>query len=162
MTAAVRRLPHCSARAARAPGCCAAAPAAAAAGRADRRVAARGRKRFAADRGLIAIALIIAVVGKVAALVAALLIIGLALPKLLLRRGDQPEIMLGVLIIVFGRDRISGTLRVAGKLKIFFGHMGGGSANFHVRPVGLVHARQWILVMTTFAVATAHSLVLTV
>lgn len=99
------------------------------------------RKRFAADRGLIALALIIAVVGKVAALVAARLVVGLALAKLLLRCGDQPEIMLGVLIIILGRDRISGTLRVAGKLKIFFGDMRGGSANFHVRPVGLVHAR---------------------
>lgn len=99
------------------------------------------RKRFAADRGLIALALIIAVVSKVAALVAARLVVGLALAKLLLRCGDQPEIMLGVLIIILGRDRISGTLRVAGKLKIFFGDMRGGSANFHVRPVGLVHAR---------------------
>lgn len=99
------------------------------------------RKRFAADRRLIALALIIAVVGKVAALVAAWLVVGLALAKLLLRCGDQPEIMLGVLIIILGRDRISGTLRVAGKLKIFFGDMRGGSANFHVRPVGLIHAR---------------------
>ena len=99
------------------------------------------RKRFAANRRLIVVALVIAVVSEIAALVAALLVVGLALAKLFLRRGDQPEIMLGVLIIVLGRDRVSGTLRIAGQLKIFFGDVGRSSANFYVRSVGLVHAR---------------------
>ena len=99
------------------------------------------RKRFAADRGLVVVALVIAVVSDIAALVAALLVIGLALAKLFLRRRDQPEIMLGVLIIILGGNRISGTLRIAGKLKIFLGDVGRGSTNFHVGSVGLVQAR---------------------
>jgi hypothetical protein len=71
--------------------------------------------------------------------------------------------MFGVLIVVLGRDRIAGTLRVARQLEIFLGNVGGRSPDFHVRSVGLVHARQWILVMmTTFAVATPHALILTV
>ena len=82
-------------------------------------------------------------------MLALLLVIGLALAKLFLRGGDQAEIMFGVLIIVFGRDRIAGTLRVAGELQIFLGDVGRGPPNFHVRSVGLVHARQWILMMTT-------------
>jgi hypothetical protein len=118
-------------------------------------------KRLAADGRLI-VAIVVTVVRTVAALLAALLEIGLALAKLLLRRRDQTEVMLGVLIIIFGRDRVSGALRIASKLKIFFGDVGCRSPNFHVRSVGLVHARQWILMMTTFAVATPHSLVLTV
>ena len=49
------------------------------------------------------------------ALLAALLVsVRLALAKLLLRSGNKPEVMLGVLIIVLGRDRISGTLRISG------------------------------------------------
>ncbi len=100
------------------------------------------RRNRLADGGLIAVvAIVVTVVRKVAALLAAArLIVGLALAKLLLCRGDQPEIMLGVLIIVFGRDRISGTLRVAGKLKIFLGDVRCRSPDFHVRSVGLVHA----------------------
>ena len=87
-----------------------------------------------------------------------------------LRGGDQAEIMLGVLVVVFGRDRIAGALRVAGQLEVFLGDVGGIASDLQVRSVGLVHARQWILVMvmmmttaTTFtAVATPHALVLTV
>jgi hypothetical protein len=117
------------------------------------------RRKRLADRGLV-VAVVISFV--VAALVAALLIIGLGLAKLLLGGGDQPEIMLGMLIIVFGRDGVAGTLRIACKLEIFLRDVGRRAADFHVRSVGLVHARQRILVMATFAVATAHSLVLTV
>ena len=100
------------------------------------------------------------VVGNVAAHVAALLLleIRLALAKLFLRGRDQAEIMFGVLVIVFGGDRVAGTLRIAGQLKIFLGNVGSGSPNFHVRSIGLVHARQWILMMATFAVATPHAL----
>ena len=70
------------------------------------------------------IAVIVAVVGHIAAHSTArllLLEIGLILAKLFLRGGDQTEIMFGVLIIIFGGDRISGTLRVASELEIFFG-----------------------------------------
>jgi len=73
------------------------------------------RERLAADRRLL-VALVVTLVGHIAALLTALLIVGLALPKLLLGRSDQAEIMFGVLIIIFGRYRIAGTLRIARKL----------------------------------------------
>jgi hypothetical protein len=126
---------------------------------------ARG-KRLAADGRLLVAVLIVAVIGNIAARLALLLVIGRALAELLLRRRDQAEVMLGMLIIILGRDWVAGTLRVAGKLEIFFGDVRRRSPNFHVRSVGLVHTRQWILMMmmaaTTFAVATPHALVLTV
>jgi hypothetical protein len=57
-------------------------------------------------------------------------------------------------------------LRITGELKIFLGYVGGIASDFHVRSVGLVHAREGILVVmmvmaTTFtaAIATAHTLV---
>ena len=69
--------------------------------------------------------------------------------------------MFGVLIIIFGGDRIAGALRVAGELEIFFGNVGCRSPDFYVRSVGLVHARQRILVVMDhpYAVTTAHALV---
>src|SRR5580658_6502703 len=77
--------------------------------------------------------------------------------------------MLGVLVVVFGRDRVTGTLCVAGQLQVFLGDVRCIASDLQVRSVGLVHARQWILVMvmmmttTTFtAVATPHALILTV
>jgi hypothetical protein len=124
------------------------------------------RKRFAHLR-LVVVA-IVAIVGKIVIDAAAgrlLLKIGLILAKLFLRGGDQAEIMFGVLIIIFAGDGISGALRVAGELEIFFGDVGRRSSNFYVLTIGLVHSRQWILVMmatTTLAIATAHAFVLTV
>jgi hypothetical protein len=116
------------------------------------------------------VALIIIVVGEVvvrpAAATGLLLEIRLRLAKLFLRGGDQAEIMLGVLIIIFAGNRIAGALRVAGELEIFFGNVGRCSPDFYVLPVGFVHSRQRILMMmmaTTFAtIATAHAFVLTV
>src|SRR5262249_50432422 len=119
------------------------------------------RERLAADRRLL-IALVITLVGHIAALVTALLVVGLGLPELFLGGGDQAEIMFGVLIIVLGRYRIARALRIARKLQVFFGNLGRRTADFHVRSVGLVHARQRILVVATLSVATAHSLILTV
>ena len=88
------------------------------------------RERLAADGRLLVVAVVVAVVGSIAALVAALLVIGLALTKLLLRRRDQAKVMLGVLIIIFRRDRVAGALRIAGKLEIFFGDVGRRAREF--------------------------------
>jgi hypothetical protein len=110
----------------------------------------------------IAVTIVIAVIGRcIAAIVAGLLLeIGLRLAKLFLRRGDQTEVMLGMLIIILGRNHISRTLRVAGKLEIFFSDVGRRAADFYVLPVGFVNSRQRILVMTTtLAITTAHTLV---
>ncbi len=98
-------------------------------------------ERLAADRRLLTVAVVIAVIGSAHLAGLLLLIIGLALPQLLLRRCDDAEIVLGMLIIIFRRDRIPGALRVAGKLKVLFGDVGCRTANFYVRPIGLVHSR---------------------
>jgi len=126
------------------------------------------RERLAAYGRLVVVAVVKRVVGVIAALLRLLLIEGrLSLPQMLLRGGDQAEIMLGVLVVVFGGDRIAGALRIARQLEVFLGNVRGIAPDLHVRSVGLVHARQWILVVvmvvTTFtAVATPHALVLTV
>jgi hypothetical protein len=122
------------------------------------------RERLAADVRLLAVAIVVVLLGSahLAGLLLLLLVIRLALPELLLRRGDNAEIMLGVLVVIFRRNRIAGALCVTSELKVFFGDVRCGSADFYVRPVGLIHPRQWILVMPTFAVATAHAFVLTV
>ena len=53
----------------------------------------------------------------------------LVLPELLLGGGDQAEIMLGVLIVILGRDRVAGRARVARQLDVFFRNVGGGTAD---------------------------------
>jgi len=123
------------------------------------------RKWFAGEMRLLVVVAVEAVVADIAAHIALLLlllVVGLALPVLLLGGGDQAKIMLGVLVVVFGSDRVAGTLRIAGELQVLFGDVRGLAADFNVRSTGLVHAGQRILVMTTFAVATPHALVLTV
>jgi len=66
------------------------------------------RERFAAHGRLIIVAVVKRVVGVIAALLRLLLIERrLGLPKVFLRGGDQAEIMFGVLVIVFCRDRIA-------------------------------------------------------
>ena len=49
-----------------------------------------------------------------------IVVIGVLLAELLLRSGDQAKIMLCVLIVILGRDRVAGALRVARKLDVFF------------------------------------------
>ena len=59
----------------------------------------------------------------------------LALAELILRRGDHPEIVLRVLIVIFRRHRIAGSLRIACELNVFLRHMRGRAANLDVRSV---------------------------
>jgi hypothetical protein len=65
----------------------------------------------------------------------------IVLAELLLRGGDQTEIMFGVLKIIFGRDRVAGCLRVARKLHVFLGDVGGVATDLHFRSVGFVDAQ---------------------
>jgi len=84
------------------------------------------------------------------------------LAELLLRHRDQPEIMLGVLEIVLGRDRIAGGLGVTRELEILLRDVIGRSANLHIRAVRFVNARQGILiapVVVLLIIAPAHALV---
>jgi len=99
-------------------------------------------ERLAADVRLLAVAVVVAFIGPAhLAGLLLLLVVGLALAELLLCRRDDAEIVLGVLIVIFRRDGIAGALRVTGELKVLFGDVGRGSANFHVRPAGLIHPR---------------------
>jgi hypothetical protein len=64
-----------------------------------------------------------------------LIVIGVLLTKLLLRRRDQPEIVFRMLIIILGGYRIAGSLGVARQLDIFLGNVRGGAADFDVGTV---------------------------
>src|SRR5262249_37623594 len=64
---------------------------------------------------------------------------GSRLPELFLCRGDQTEIMLRMLEIVLGRNRISRRLRVTRMLQVFIGDDGRTASYFDIRPVRLVH-----------------------
>ena len=75
------------------------------------------------------------------------------LPELLLRRCDQAEIVLGVLVVIFGRDRVAGALRVARKLDVFLGDVMSGSADLHVGAIRLIDPRQRIVMVAAAATA---------
>ena len=96
---------------------------------------------LAIDMRLLVVSLVITLIGAAElARLLLLLVVRLTLPKLLLGRGDQPKIMLSVLVIVFRRNRIARALRVARQLEIFFPNVGCRSANFYVRSIGLVRS----------------------
>ena len=99
------------------------------------------REWFAADMWLLAVAVVVTLIGSAHLAGLLLLIIGLTLPKLFLRCGNNAEIVLGVLVVIFRRNRVAGALRIARELKIFFGHVGRSPANFYVRSIGLIHSR---------------------
>ena len=63
---------------------------------------------------------------------------------LLLRRRDQPEIMLRVLQQILRHDDIAGSLRVARKLQVFLRDVLGGAANLTFGTVRFERARQRI------------------
>src|SRR5262249_40124799 len=86
--------------------------------------------------------------------------IRLVLAELLLHGRDHAEIVLGVLIVVFGGHRIAGRLGVARELHVLLRDMVRGAANFDVRAVRLVDPRQRIVALA--AVTPPHALVLTV
>ena len=130
---------------------------------------ARGM-RLAATRLRLHHAVVVAVEIVVGALFAAarlrlLLLIGRVLPELFLRRRDQAEVMLGVLVVIFRRDRVARRRRIAGQLNIFLGNVVGGAPDFHVGPVRFVNARERIVILATAAtaaatIATTHAMVL--
>jgi hypothetical protein len=61
-----------------------------------------------------------------------LIVIRVLLTELLLRGSNQAKIVLGMLIVVLGRDRIARALCVACELDIFFRDVRSGAANFDV------------------------------
>ena len=58
--------------------------------------------------------------------------------------GDEAEIVLGVLQVVLGRDRIAAGVGIARELQILFGDMVGVAADLHVRPIRFVRTGQRI------------------
>ena len=88
-----------------------------------------------------------------------IVVIGVLLAELFLRGGDQPEIMFCMLIVVLGRYRVAGTLRVACKLDVFFCNVRGGATDFYVGTVRFIYARQRILAFAVvIAAASPHAL----
>src|SRR5205807_2758381 len=88
----------------------------------------------------------------------------LILPELLLGSGDQAEIMLGMLIVVLGRNGITRRARIARELDIFFGDMGGGAADLDIRPVGFEYPGHRVLptpviIIVVVIVPVTHPLV---
>ena len=69
-----------------------------------------------------------------------LLLVRILLRELGLRRGYQSKIMLGVLQIAFGGDRVARGLRVARELDVLLGDVMGGAAYFHFRAIRFVDA----------------------
>src|SRR3982074_2628143 len=92
----------------------------------------------------------------------------LVLAELLLRGGDQAEIVFGMLVVVLGGYRIAGRARVARQLHILLGNVGCSSPNLDVGSVGLEHpgprvrAAPVIIVVIVFPVAPPLVVVLTV
>jgi len=87
--------------------------------------------------------------------------VGIVLAELLLRRGDHAVIVLGVLIVVLRRNRITGRQRVPRKLNIFFCNVGRIAANFHIRTIGFVYPHHRVVTLAVI-VASAHPFILTV
>lgn len=85
-----------------------------------------------------------------------LIVIRVLLAKLFLRRRDQAEIMFGVLVIIFRRNRVAGALRVAGELNVFFRNVRRRSADLNVGAVRLVNPCQRILILAV-VIAPPHA-----
>jgi len=73
--------------------------------------------------------------GALLLLLRLLVVVWILLPELFLRGGNQAEIVLGMLVVVLGRNRIARTLCVARELDVFFRYMRSGAANFDVGTV---------------------------
>ena len=84
----------------------------------------------------------VALVASTLALVLGTMAEVLVAGELRLRRRDDAEIVLGVLQIGLGQDRVAGGLGIARQLNVFFSDMGGGSANLHVGAVRLIAPAQ--------------------
>jgi hypothetical protein len=80
-----------------------------------------------------------------------LVVVRVLLTKLFLRRGDQAEVVLGVLIIILGGHRVARPLRVTRELDVFFRDMRSGTADFDVGTVRFVNAREGILTLAVVA-----------
>ena len=86
---------------------------------------ARAVGRFASTAH-VRLSLVVAVLERVVARSVALRTgeVRIVLPELLLRRGDHAIVMLGVLVVVFRRDRVAGRVGIACELEVFLRDVG--------------------------------------
>jgi hypothetical protein len=80
-----------------------------------------------------------------------LVVVRVLLTKLFLRRSNQAEVVLGVLIIILGGHWVARSLRVTRELDVFFRDMRSGAADFDVGTVRFVNAREGILTLAVVA-----------
>lgn len=80
-----------------------------------------------------------------------LVVVRVLLTKLFLRRGDQAEVVLGVLVIILRGHRVARPLRVTRELDVFFRDMRSGATDFDVGTVRFVNARKGILTLAVVA-----------
>jgi hypothetical protein len=78
-----------------------------------------------------------------------------------LRGGDEPEVMLGVLQIIFRGDRVSARMSVSCELEVFFRDVVRVAAYFHVWSIRFVGSRQRIWAAPVVRRPSAHPLILT-
>jgi hypothetical protein len=104
------------------------------------------------------LAVIVAEVGIVGTRIGLLMLleVRILLRELRLGRGDQAEIVLRVLEVALGGDRVAGRLRVARELYVLVGNVMGGAPDLHVRSVGFIDAGERIVIAP---IAPAHTLV---
>jgi hypothetical protein len=127
-------------------------------------------ERGLAERLLIVVAVFeIVVVARLKLLVVAFrarsLEVRILLAELLLRDRDQAEIVLGMLEVIFSRNRIAGRLRIARELKIFVCDMVGRATDFDVGTVRFVNPSQVVVtaaIVVLLIVAPAHTLMVLV
>jgi hypothetical protein len=53
----------------------------------------------------------------------------------LLRSSDDADVMLGMLVVIFGRHRVAARMGVTGQLTVLLGNMLRRATDFHVRTV---------------------------
>src|SRR5690606_9063678 len=93
--------------------------------------------------------------------IALLLLLLLQLLLLRQRGGDDPVVVLGVLEIVLRHDPVACAHGISGKRGILLRHLLGGAADFHIRAVAFVAARQGVWSLAVVVPATsAHASVL--
>src|SRR5205085_6980413 len=100
---------------------------------------------LSAECGEVALGVVARLVADVAIGTRLLELLRLILPELLLCSGNDAEIVFGVLVVVFGGDRVARALRVARKLHVFFREMRSRAANLDLRTVGFVDPGHRIL-----------------
>jgi hypothetical protein len=88
----------------------------------------------------------------------------LVLTELFLGCGDQAKIVLGVLVVILGSDRIAGRACVARQLDVFLGDVGCGAADLDIGSVGLEHPGHRVLaapatIVPVLVIPVAHPLV---